>query len=159
MQSTAKTVEEYLAEVPKDRREAIKAVRQQILDNLPEGYEEAMNWGMITYGIPLSTHSGTYNGQPLMFAAIANQKNYMALYITPPYMTPAGEKYSDSWLQEQYQAAGKKLDMGKSCIRFKQLDDLLLDPLMEVVRHTPVEKMIGYYETAQEVRKSKAGKK
>lgn len=154
MQSTAKTVEAYLNELPEDRREVIATVRKEILKNLPEGYEEAMNWGMITYQVPLATHSDTYNGQPLMFAALGSQKNYLTLYLIPPYVI-LEDKYGDTWLQEKYRQAGKKLDMGKSCIRFKQLDDLALDPIMEIIRNTSVEQLVACYQAAREVRKAK----
>ena len=85
MQSDATSVAEYLAELPADRRAAIEAVRQTILANLPEGYEEAMNWGMITYQVPLARYPDTYNGQPLAYAALASQKNHMAVYLTGIY--------------------------------------------------------------------------
>ena len=82
MRSEAKTVDGYLAELPRDRREAISAVRRVIVENLPDGYEEAMNWGMITYQVPLSTYPETSNKQPLMYAALASQKNHMAVYLS-----------------------------------------------------------------------------
>ena len=85
MQSDATTAAQYLAELPADRRAAIEAVRQTILANLPVGYEEAMNWGMITYQVPLARYPKTYNGQPLAYAALASQKNYMAVYLTGIY--------------------------------------------------------------------------
>ncbi|MGB2963968.1 MAG: DUF1801 domain-containing protein, partial [Anaerolineales bacterium] len=81
MKSKAVTVAEYLAEMPPDRREAIKKVREIILRNLPEGYQEVMNWGMITYQVPLEVYPDTYNGKPLMYAALANQKNHLAVYL------------------------------------------------------------------------------
>ena len=86
MRSNASTVAQYLSELPTDRREAVEAVRQTILDNLPPGYEEVMNWGMITYQVPLETYPDTYNGKPLMYAALASQKNHMAVYLTGIYM-------------------------------------------------------------------------
>ena len=82
MQSKKTTVADYLTELPPERREAIEKVRETILQNLPEGYEEAMNWGMITYQVPLEVYPDTYNGKPLMYAALANQKNHMAVYLT-----------------------------------------------------------------------------
>ena len=85
VQSDAATVNEYLASLPPERRRAIEAVREVILANLPDGYEEAMNWGMITYQVPLETFPDTYNGKPLMYAALANQKNHMAVYLTAVY--------------------------------------------------------------------------
>jgi uncharacterized protein YdhG (YjbR/CyaY superfamily) len=125
MRSDAATVTEYLDSLPDDRREAIAAVRQTILDNLPEGYEEAMNWGMITYQVPLETYPDTYNGQPLMYAALASQKNHMAVYLTGVY---ADEAVLQAFVAD-YEATGAKLDMGKSCVRFKRLDGLPLDVL------------------------------
>ena len=87
MKSAANTVEKYLASLPPERKKVIAKVRQVILDNLPEGYEEAMNWGMITYQVPLATYPETYNKQPLMYAALASQKNHMAVYLTGIYMS------------------------------------------------------------------------
>jgi uncharacterized protein YdhG (YjbR/CyaY superfamily) len=110
MRSDAKTVEEYLAELPEDRREAISKVRELILENLPDGYEESMNWGMIAYEVPLSTYPDTYNGQPLAYAALASQKNHMAVYLTGIYMDDeAREKF-----EADYRATGKRFDAGKS---------------------------------------------
>lgn len=142
MQSKATTVEEYIAEMPDDRRDAVSKVRQVILDNLPAGYEEAMNWGMITYQIPKDRYPKTYNDQPLMYAALANQKNKMAVYLMA--------MYSESGVIEQfkkdYKATGKKLDMGKSCVRFKSLGDLPLDLVGEVIASTSVDEYIKIYE-------------
>ena len=89
MRSNATTVKQYLRELPADRRSAIQTVRQVILDNLPDGYEEAMNWGMITYQVSLETCPDTTNGQPLMYAALASQKHHMAVYLTGIYMDDA----------------------------------------------------------------------
>ena len=129
MRSEAKTVQQYLDELPDDRRCAIEAVRSVVLKNLPKGYEEAMNWGMITYQVPLETHPDTYNGQPLMYAALASQKNHMAVYLTSIYMDDAKR----DWFYEAYRATGKRLDVGKSCIRFRKLENLPLDLVGEAV--------------------------
>ncbi len=129
MRSGAFTVDEYLAELPEDRREAIGIVRAEILENLPEGYGEAMNWGMITYQVPLDTYPDTYNGQPLMYAALANQKNHMAVYLMGVY---GDERVRDEFL-DRYRATGKRLDMGKACVRFRRLDDLPLDLIGEAI--------------------------
>ena len=123
MRSNAKTVSEYLAELPDDRRETIERVRDVILESLPEGMEEAMNWGMITYQVPLSVHPDTYNKQPLMYAALASQKNHMAVYLTSIYMDPE----SQATFERDYKATGKRYDVGKSCVRFRRLDDLPLE--------------------------------
>jgi len=122
VRSEAATVKQYLAELPEERRKAVEAVRQVILDNLPAGYEEVMNWGMITYQVPFDTYPDTYNGKPLMYAALASQKNYMSLYLTGTYLDEPARKN----FVEQYGSTGKKLDMAKSCVRFKKLEDLPL---------------------------------
>lgn len=123
MKSDAATIQDYLAEMPEDRREAITEVRDTILKNLPEGYEEAINFGMITYQVPLEAYPDTYNKKPLMYAALANQKNHMAVYLTGIYMDE--NLYQD--FEEKYRATGKRYDVGKSCVRFRKLDDLPLD--------------------------------
>ena len=123
MRSDASTVEQYLAELGEDRREAIATVRNVILKNLPEGYEEAMNWGMITYQVPLEIYPDTYNRQPLMYAALGSQKNHMAVYLIGIYMD---EKVREEF-EAEYRATGKKYDVGKSCVRFKKLEDLPLE--------------------------------
>jgi hypothetical protein len=143
--SGATTVEDYLAELPEDRREAVSAVRQVILRNLPAGYRESMSWGMISYEVPLERYPKTYNGQPLSFAALASQKNYLALYLTCVYMNPEKER----WLRDEFRKAGKKLDMGKSCIRFKKLDDLPLDAIGQTIAGSPVEEFLAGYEASR----------
>ena len=142
MRSEAVTVEEYLAELPAERGEAIAAVRDEIISNLPAGYEEAMNWGMITYQVPLATYPDTYNGQPLMYAALANQKNHMAVYLTAVY---ADEVTRDGFLDD-YRATGKRLDMGKSCVRFRRLDDLPVELIGETIASCGVDGFIAISE-------------
>src|SRR5437867_9584228 len=125
MLSTAKTVADYLAELPPDRREAISAVRKVILKNLPKGFEEIMQYGMIGYVVPFKLFPAGYHcdpTQPLCYAGLASQKNHMAIYL----MTVYGHKETEEWFVRAYKASGKKLDMGKSCVRFKKLDDLPL---------------------------------
>ena len=141
--SSAATVSEYLKELPDDRRAVVSAVRDVILRNLPAGYHESMNWGAINYEIPLSRYPRTYNGQPLSYAALAAQKNYYALYLMGVY-DDGGEPAR--MLKEGFERAGKKLDMGKSCVRFKKLDDLPLDVIGRVVASTPPEQFIAHYE-------------
>jgi uncharacterized protein YdhG (YjbR/CyaY superfamily) len=145
MRSGAATVDEYLAELPVDRREAIGVVRGEILANLPEGYEEAMNWGMVTYQVPLETYPETYNGQPLMYAALASQKNHMAVYLMGIY---ADEATRDGFL-DSYKATGKRLDMGKSCVRFRHVDDLPLELIGEAIGACEVEAFIALNERAR----------
>jgi uncharacterized protein YdhG (YjbR/CyaY superfamily) len=122
MRSNASTVDQYLSELPTDRRAALETVRQTILENLPQGYEEVMNWGMITYQVPLEIYPDTYNGKPLMYAALAAQKNHMAVYLTGIYMDDGARQAFEA----AYKATGKRMDVGKSCVRFQKLDDLPL---------------------------------
>ena len=123
MQSNAKTVEEYLDQLPEERRRAIDEVRRTILNNLPEGYEEVMNWGMITYQVPLERYPDTYNGKPLMYAALASQARHMALYLSAIYMDATERER----FEKDYKASGKRFDAGKSCVRFRRLEDLPLE--------------------------------
>ena len=147
--SDAVTVNEYLSELGDDRREAVAAVRQVILDNLPDGYEEIMQYGMISYVVPLSVLADTYNGQPLMYIALASQKQYMSLYLTNVY----GDESVEKWFKERYLATGKKLNMGKSCVRFRKLDDLPLELVAEVVARTPIEEFVNIYQASRPSRR------
>jgi hypothetical protein len=145
MQSTAATVKEYLASLPSDRRAAISAVRDVILKNLDADYEEGIQYGMIGYYVPHRIFPAGYYcdpRQPLPFAALASQKNHMAIYLMSVYCgcTPGqGNSHSD-WFQNAWRATGKKLDMGKSCIRFKKLEDVALDVLGEAIKRIPAKK-------------------
>lgn len=123
MKSDVSTVDEYLATLPKDRRTAIETVRRVVLDHLPEGYEETIAFGMIAYVVPLTTHPDTYNGHPLMYAALASQKHHMALYLQSIYADTA----TASQFERDYRATGKRFDVGKSCVRFRKLEDLPLE--------------------------------
>jgi uncharacterized protein YdhG (YjbR/CyaY superfamily) len=141
--SDATTPDEMIAALPPDRREAIAKVRDVIRANLPAGYEEGMQFGMIGWYVPLERFPNTYNKQPLGLAALANQKNYMSLYLNNVYGDPETER----WFRERFAASGKKLDMGKSCVRFRKLDDLPLDVIAETIARTPVDKYIEGYES------------
>jgi len=141
VQSTASTVEEYLDEMPDDRRVAIETVRDVILDNLPPGVEETMNWGMISYEIPLETFPDTYNAQPLAYAGLANQKRHMAVYLNTVYTSDGAE----DWFRARYAETGKKLDMGKSCVRFTKLDNLPVELIGEAIARVTVDDFIGEY--------------
>ena len=143
--SRATTVEEYLEELPEERRAVVSAVRDLVARNLPEGYRESMSWGMISYCIPLERYPNTYNQQPLGYVAIAAQKNHYSLYLMGVYADSEREKQ----LREAFRLAGKKLDMGKSCLRFKKLDDLPLEAVGEVISSLPVDEYIAYYEAAR----------
>lgn len=147
MQSKASTVTEYLASLPEDRRAAIEAVRKVILKNLPKGYTEGMAYGMIGYAVPLSLYPPGYHCQkntPLPFVALASQKNHMAVYLCNIY----GNKETEAWFRKAYKASGKKLDMGKSCVRFKKLEDLAVDVIGKAIARTPVKEFIRIYEKA-----------
>ena len=123
----------------------VSAVRDVVLRHLPEGYRESMSFGMIGYGIPLERYPTTYNKQPLAYAGLAAQKNYYALYLLGVYQGSEQERR----LREAFAAAGKKLDMGKSCIRFKKLDDLPLDAIGQAIASTPPEAHIAQYEASR----------
>ena len=141
--SDAPSVEEYLAELPEDRRQAISRVREVILANLPEGFEETMQYGMPSYIVPFERYPTTYNGQPLAVASLASQKNYMSLYLMSVY----GER--DQQFREEYERTGKRLDMGKSCVRFRSVDDLPLDLIARTIAATSVDDFIRTYEASR----------
>ena len=151
MRSSASTVEQYLSELPDDRREAIETVREIILKNLPEGYEEVMNWGMITYQVPLETYPDTYNRKPLMYAAMASQKKHMAVYLTGIYMDDKARREFEA----AYRATGKRYDVGKSCVRFRKLEDLPLELIGESIALFGVTEFVERVKEARSVRKSK----
>jgi hypothetical protein len=135
----------YLDALPPERRQELAAVRDVVLRHLPDGYEETMNWGMITYELPLSRYPATYNKQPLMLAALAAQKNHLALYLNCVYQAPDQLEA----LKEGFAAAGKRLDMGKSCVRFKTAESLALDAIGDVIADTPPERFIADYEASR----------
>jgi hypothetical protein len=141
----ATTVEAYLERLPADRREAIAKVREVVNANLPAGFEEGLQYGMISWYVPLSRFPEPYNGQPLAVASLASQKGHMALYLVSVY----GDPKLDAWFRGAFAKAGKKLDMGKSCVRFKALDALPLDVIGETIRRVPVGAFLAQYEDAR----------
>lgn len=146
MQSKATTVAQYLAELPEERRAAIETVRQVILKNIDPKIEEGMQYGMIGYYIPHSIFPAGYHcdpKQPLPFACLASQKNYMSLYCMSLY--GCGEE--EARFREAWAKTGKKLDMGKSCIRFKRVEDLALDVIAKTLKQTTVKKHIEWYQS------------
>ena len=149
--SAATTVDQYLAELPPDRRAEVARVREVIRRNLPRGYEEAMGFGMISYRLPLARYSDTYNGQPLCYAGLASQKNFLTLYLMAAYADRVVEKS----IRDGFDKAGKKLDMGKSCIRFRQASDLPLDVIGKAVAAIPPAAFIAQYEKARGKTKAK----
>ena len=142
MASGAVTVEDYLAGLEPERRETVRAVHDVLRAAMPTGYHEGVAWGMITWSVPLERYPETYNGQPLGYVALAAQKRHYAVYLMGLYSDSEQDKdFRARWL-----ASGRKLDMGKSCLRFKRLDDLDLDLLAEVVASTPVDAFLATYE-------------
>jgi Domain of unknown function (DU1801) len=148
VRSAATSPDDYLNELPPERRAVIAELRKLIRQHLPEGYDESVSFGMLCYGIPLERYPDTYNGQPLGYVALASQKNYYALYLTCAYMDPA----QTAALQEGFAKAGKKLNMGKSCIRFKKVDDLALDVVAKAIAAVSPEEYIERYEKVKPAR-------
>ena len=144
----ATTVAEYLAALPADRRAAVSAVRKVINDNLPDGYEEGMQFGMIGWYVPLSLYPTGYGDNPkvpLPLIGLASQKSGMVLHCIGLYMNPT----LSTWFTEQYKKSGKKLDMGKGCVRFKKLEDLALDVVSRTVARVSVKEHVASYQAAR----------
>jgi uncharacterized protein YdhG (YjbR/CyaY superfamily) len=139
--SKAATVGDYLAELPAERREVLEALRGRINAVLPAGYVEAMRYGMLSWEIPLERYPDTYNGQPLVYVALAAQKNAYSLYLNCVYADAARVER----LQAEFRKAGKKPDMGKSCIRFRSLADLALPAIEAEVAGTAPAEVIARY--------------
>lgn len=143
--SAAESVEEYLAELPDDRRDAIAEIRSVILENLPDGFVETMNWGMITYEVPLETFPDTYNKKPLQLAALASQKRHMAVYLTSVYSRPD----LHDWFVAEYEATGKKMDIGKSCVRFTKLENLPVELVGQAIAKVDLDEFLDIYRDAK----------
>jgi Domain of unknown function (DU1801) len=140
--SKAPTPEAYLAELPPERSGLVSRLRDLINGNLPDGYVERMNWGMISWEVPLSRYPNTYNGQPLVYAALSAQKNYTALYLN---CVQASEARTER-LKAAWAASGRKLAMGKSCLRFKRAEDVAEDVLARTIRSIPLDRFIAEHE-------------
>lgn len=145
MRSTAKTPTAYLASLPPDRRRAIAAVRRAVKRAMPKGFREAMNWGMITWEVPLSRYPKTYNGKPLCYVGLAAQKHYSTLYLMGVY----SNKPTLRALKAAFAKAGKKLDMGGSCLRFKRAEDLELDAVGRQIARMSVDDWIATLEKSR----------
>lgn len=143
--TTPSTPDEYIASLPPDRREAMSTVRELINANIPEGYEEGMLYGIISWHVPLKRFPNTYNKQPLGLVGLGNRKNNMTLYLNNVY----GNTETERWFKDRWAESGKKLNMGKSCVYFKTIDDLSLDVVAEVVAHDSLEQFISYYEESR----------
>ncbi|MBN8645005.1 MAG: DUF1801 domain-containing protein [Planctomycetes bacterium] len=151
MQSKAATVKDYLASLPADRRPAIDTLRRVILDNLDKGYKEIMQYGMICYSVPHDIYPHGYHcdpKQPLPFVALASQKNYMSLYLFCSYVADHAGGDEANWFRTAWEATGRKLDMGKSCVRFKKIEDVALDVVGQAIKRMPVKRHIEFYEAA-----------
>ena len=141
------TAQEYLGALPEDRRVALTAVRGVILDNLDAGYREGVKYGMIVYCVPHTVYPPGYHcdpKQPLPFASFASQKNHMALYLMSLYGNAGEEK----WFRAAWAKTGKRLDMGRACIRFRRLEDLPLEVIGAAIARVPAKKYIEHYEAA-----------
>jgi hypothetical protein len=143
--SKAATPEAYLAELPPERSAVVGRVRDLVNAHLPSGYAERMSWGMIGWEVPLDVYPETYNKQPLAYAGLAAQKNHYALYLNCIYSS----EERTARLAAAFAAAGKKLDMGKSCIRFKKAEDLAEQALAEAIASVPIESFIAEYEASR----------
>jgi len=144
------TPDELIASLPPDRAKAIAAVRRAVKRALPKGFAEGVyGSGIIAWFVPPAKLPATYNGQPFQIAALASQKQYMALYLMPAY--GPGEKA----FKAAYARTGKKLDMGKACIRFKVLDDLALEPIIELLGKHTVDDWIAVHQSVHGARKLK----
>jgi len=137
--SNAKTPAAYLASLPLDRRAALAAVRKVVNQHMPKGYRETMNWGAITWEIPLSRYPDTYNGQPLCYVSLAAQKNFSTLYLMGAYANPKAYQA----LKRAFAKAGKRFDMGKSCLHFKRPEDLELAAVGKLIASVPPDKWIA----------------
>jgi uncharacterized protein YdhG (YjbR/CyaY superfamily) len=143
------TVSKYLASLPADRRKEIAKVRGIVKKAIPKGYQETMGYGMITWSVPLSTYPDTYNKQPLMYVALAAQKNFNAIYLMCVY----GDSARSKKFVEAFKQAGKKLDAGKSCVRFQRADDLELNAVADVISSWPMEEYVAYAKKVHAKRK------
>ena len=152
MQSKAASVDAYLKSLPAERRAAVEAVREVILANLDADYAEGMQYGMIGYYVPLARYPAGYHctpKMPLPFAALASQKDYISVYMMGLYTGTGGENDDARWFREAWTRTGKKLDMGKACVRFRKLEDVPLEVVGEAIRRIPAKTYIERYEAAR----------
>jgi len=149
---TAKTVKQYLDELPPERRAVVAAMRTLIRKHLPKGYVEGLAWGAIGYSVPLKVLPDTYNGHPLCYVAIAAQKNYYSLHLMGLYGDAAGTRR----LEAAFKKAGKRFDMGKACLRFRSLDDLPLEALSAAIASVPMPAYVARYQAISNRTRSRA---
>lgn len=143
--STATTSDAYIDALPEDRRAIVSAIRDEIRRNLPDGYAEGMQYGMIGWYVPLERFPHTYNGQPLGLVGLASQKQYVSLYLNSVY----GDRDTEAWFRQRWAATGKPLNMGKSCVRFRRLDDVPLDVIGETIARADLDTYLAQHEEAR----------
>jgi hypothetical protein len=153
-QRPALTVDQWLESVPAERKDAINAVRNAVNEHLPPGYEETVDWGMLSWVVPLATLPDTYNGHPLMLAALGAHKKVMTIYL----MTVGDPKLRKEF-EAAFKQAGKKLDMGGCCVHFKKLDDLPLDVVGNTIARVAVDQYVERYESSRAKMKKPKTKK
>jgi hypothetical protein len=146
--ATGETVTSFLAALPAERRREIAAVRAVVRRNLPAGYQEAVSHGMIVYQVPLRVYPDTYNGQPLWYAAIGSQGRSCSLHLLNVYGDPALSRR----LEDGFRAAGKRLDRGKACVRFRTAGDLALEVIGALVASTSLDRFVALAEEAKRSR-------
>jgi hypothetical protein len=142
------TVAAYLASLTPQKRTVIEEARAFVHRHIPQGYAEFMNWGVINWGIPLDEFPHTYNGQPLCYVGLGAQKNYNSLYLMGAYDSSNGKytsPFSQKLLVDAFKKAGKRLDMGKCCLHFRELDDLELTSVATVIAMSTPKEYIAYY--------------
>ncbi|MDB4958142.1 MAG: hypothetical protein JWO36_5711 [Myxococcales bacterium] len=147
-------VDEYIDTLPEDRRIAIRTVRELVNSHIPAGYEEGMQYGMISWFVPFTTLAETYNNQPLALVSLGSQKSHMALYMMSVY----GDENLKAWFESAFKKAGKKLDMGKSCVRFKTLEALPLEVIGEALTRVSVDEYVAKYHAVRAATKTGAAK-
>ena len=140
--SKKESIEEYISSLPTDKHETINQMRALIIAALPSGYEEQIRWGMLSYEVPLDIYPNTYNRQPLLYAALAANKSYYSLYLMSIYQ----DANLFNRIREAFTSVGNKMNMGKSCLRFKQTADLPLEAIKQVIAAVPLDEFIARYE-------------
>lgn len=145
MQSAEKTVAAYIKSLPPERAVVISEIRSLVNKHIKPGFVETMNWGMISWEIPLDVYPDTYNKQPLNYIALAAQKNGYSLYLMSCYTSKA----EGAAFEKAYEATGKRLDMGKACVRFKKVEDLPLSLIIKYIRRYSLKEFIQVYEDSR----------
>lgn len=145
VKNAAITADQYLSELPADRQGSLAVVRQVVSDNLPKGFQETFQSGMISWVVPLEMFPKTYNKKPLTYVSLTSQKNHMSLYLMSIY----GDEDNARRFDAEFEASGKKMDRGKACVRFKSVDDLPLEVIGKAVAGTSMDEFIHIYERSR----------